>query len=427
MFKPNDKVRRKADCMGGWHNGDAVMTVAYVAGDQLKLAETGGCLWIADCFEPAEKDQQEPATTCKKLLGDDQLIHYEKWRSDFYFYYGSKIDYTSPGMLMGQSKPVAEPAKPSEKPAMGPVERFLKTIPETVYPEYYMDVGGQRVSMNVYDYLTKLSRETWVEYFDQAIAAERAEMAKPLREHWILQRELDDVTRERDEARKELDLIKRRIDNTHVSRSAREAFNGDYVKLLDVAFADHWDAAQRMIKQELPHDYDLLKRLVQQYESELRAAEELNRKWQADYASLSEETAAAKAALDNERQFFAVNQHTIEQQKAEIEKQAVQLKNAEYNANDCYVMLAELKSLKIATEELQHDNELLRAANATTAAKNDVPDPRYDVPAPPRNEIAWLVGWLYCSLSTEPLNDPPTNECRERVAVVDAWLWGVQP
>lgn len=45
----------------------------------------------------------------------------------------------------------------------------------------------------------------------------------------------------------------------------------------------------RLIRSDLPHDYDLIRRERDQFESELRAAEELNRRWDLDYQALKEE------------------------------------------------------------------------------------------------------------------------------------------
>ena len=184
---------------------------------------------------------------------------------------------------------------------------------------------------------------------------------------------------------------------------------GDRKKFMDDAIAA--ERSERAKAVDVPHDYDLLKRQASQYESELRASEELNRKWSLDYTSLSEECAEAKrerdeakAALDNECQFFAVNQHTIEAQKDEIER----LTN-----ETSLLRVANNKAAMLEREVARLESELANCLSSPVTSQ-----------AVPREAIAWLIGWLNCDLSTQSLNDLSADECRQRVATVDAWLSG---
>lgn len=124
-----------------------------------------------------------------------------------------------------------------------------------------------------------------------------------------------------------------------------------------------------------PHDYDLLKATLRQTEDAVEGLLKCGEIAGSEIEKLN--TQIKELVYDNDRL-------------------QTQLSNAEYNANDCHEMQLKTK----------------RIESATQAALTN----------PPRNEIAWLIGWLNCELAYK--DDDPGSGVVERIDVVDAWLKG---
>jgi hypothetical protein len=310
------------------------------------------------------------------------------------------------GLSFGADKDLRRQENDSDKPPMGPVERVLtKTIP------------GSSCSVAV------MSGGRWYrDYIDAAIAAERADakrdpftVACELREAQqeivslaellntrgeqcdALESQLREASVERDnlkvafrEVIDHLDQVFQQggllPDFVHVGSSksaAVVALAKDYLNVKAERDELRILASARGVAIEslssYPHDYDLLKRTVDEQAAEIELLEVEVDNLQSRYSDLESENNQLRCE--------------VETRGSEIEK--LQIEN---------------KRLKIDWDDMRN---IVRVYEEHPGHGSKVP----------RNAIAWLVGWLNCD---HYLNDAEHRsvDLEQRIAEVDTWLKG---
>jgi len=143
----------------------------------------------------------------------------------------------------------------------------------------------------------------------------------------------------------------------------------DVEKAADVIVSDN-----QRLRASTPHDYDLLKKQVGEYEAEIER--------------LTNRCAAAEMAGD-------ALEVSLREANATIEK----YKHERVTCANCYETF----------ESLTACNEHMKAKHGAGVV--------------PRNEIAWLIGWLERMLSVK---ETYSTHVSKRVEIVDAWLGGAK-